>query len=163
METECSGLCLWQLATGHWAQSIQTIPSHPSCFKTYFYIILQSTPESSRWCSSSRCSDKTLYVSPPPTHVTYPAHFICELITLIILGKQQKLWSISVCNFLQPPAKSFLLGSNIFFKIIFLKMSSLSSCETPAFTPMANIRQNHSCVFFLIYVFMMENAKMKYY
>jgi len=117
--------CHWTL---YWAQSIQTIPSHPSSFKTYFYIMLQSTYELSQWCSSSRFPDKTLYVFPPCPHA---CNISCQFHIWVDhpnnTGQAAKTVKLLSMQFSPPPAKSFLLGSNTFLSIIFLKMSSLSS------------------------------------
>jgi hypothetical protein len=38
------------------------------------------------------------------------------LIILIIIGEEHKLWSPSLCSFLQPPVTSSLFGLNILLR-----------------------------------------------
>jgi hypothetical protein len=49
-----------------------------------------------------------------------------DLITQIVFGGVYKLWNSSLCRVLQPPATSFLLGTNIFFSTLF--SDNLSLC-----------------------------------
>jgi hypothetical protein len=61
------------------------------------------------------------------------------LIILIILGEDYKLWSCSLCSFLQPPVTSSLIGRNILLNTLF--SNTLSLCSS------LNVRDqvSHSC------------------
>jgi len=78
-------------------------------------------PLSSGWCLSFRLSDqKLLSISHLFHAVTCSAHnIICYLITLMILGQAYKLQGSSLCNLLQPPASSSLLGPHILLSTLF--------------------------------------------
>jgi alpha-amylase/alpha-mannosidase (GH57 family) len=49
------------------------------------------------------------------------------LIILIILGEEYKLWSYSLCSFLQPPVTWALFSPNVFLSTLFSNTYSLCS------------------------------------
>jgi hypothetical protein len=54
-----------------------------------------------------------------PIRATCPAHFILlDLIIVFTLGEEYRLWSSSLCSFLQPPVTSSLFGWTIYTPLI---------------------------------------------
>jgi hypothetical protein len=63
-----------------------------------------------------------------PIHATYTAHTILlDLIIRIILGKEYKLCSSSLCSFPHLPVTASLFGPNILFSNLFSNTLSLCS------------------------------------
>ena len=80
--------------------------------KIHFYIILPSTPGSSKWSLSIRFPHQNpVYTSPLPIRAICPAHHIfLEFITRTICGEQYRSLSSPLCSFLHSPVTSSLLG-----------------------------------------------------
>jgi hypothetical protein len=111
----------------HWslsyARSIQLIPPHHMTVRSVLIL-------SSHLCSGIPSG---LYLSRFPTRILYaflfsPMRATCssrlilyDLITLIVLGEESKLWSSPLCSFLQPPVTSSLFGPNILPNALFSK------------------------------------------
>lgn len=65
------------------------------------------------------CMDLSAHV-----HATSFAHLILDLITLIRLGEEYKLWSFPYCSFHHPAFLSFLISPNMF--VLFSRILHIS-------------------------------------
>jgi hypothetical protein len=106
--------------TLYWARWIQSTPSHFISLRSN--IILPSLPRlilPSRLCPLDFSTKISYDFLISPMRATCHTHFILLYwITLIIFGVAYKLWSCSLCSFLQPPATSSLLGPNVFLSTL---------------------------------------------
>jgi hypothetical protein len=108
----------------HWflslTRSIQSILPHPISlrFILILYSHIRQRLPSGLFTSGfpSKLLNALLFYS---IRASCPVHFILlDLINLIVLGEEYKLWSSSLCSFLQPPVTSSLFGQNIFLSTL---------------------------------------------
>ena len=102
--------------------------------KVHFNIIIPSMFRSSKWFVPSDFTTKPLYVFFfSPVHHPYPAHLIfLDWIIHIIFGEKYKSWSLYLCNFLQSPVASYLLGPNSVLSTTFSNTTSSYSALNDA-------------------------------
>ena len=112
-----------------WATSIQSIPSHPSSWRSVLISLSHLRLGLPSGLFPSDFPTKTLY-TPLFSHIraTCPAYLILlDLITRIIFGEQYRSLSSSLCSFLHSLVTSSRLDPNIPLSTLFLNTLSLRS------------------------------------
>jgi hypothetical protein len=122
MEPEDSLQFSQKLATGPYSEPDESKP-HPKPYfhKIHFNIILVSMPRFSAMVSSLSTFQPKFFehFSSPPCARHAPSHLAVLDLIKIIFGKKNKLWTSSLCNFLQPPVTSSIFGPHILLSTLF--------------------------------------------
>jgi len=132
--------CSHKPTTRNYLQLIISTSSHPTILRSFSMVSFHPHLGVSSGLFLSSFPTKTLYAFLISLmHPTCPTHLILlSLITLIISGEEEILWSLSLCSFLQPAVISSLLGSYILLSTMFsntVKSIFFPQSERPNFIP----------------------------
>jgi hypothetical protein len=113
-------LCSLESPTGPYSVACDSIPRHHTLISLRSISVLFSHLRLGLKVVSSRRIFRlkfcTHFSSP---RACYMAVNLFDLVTLIIIGKECKLWNSWLCSFLIAPITSFVLGPNILLTILF--------------------------------------------
>jgi len=112
-----------------WASSIQSIPPHPSSWRSILILSSHLRLGLPSRLFHSGFLTKTLYTPLlSPIRATCPAHLtLLDFTTRTILGEEYRSLSSSLCSFLYSPVTSSLLCQNILLNTLFSNTLSLRS------------------------------------
>jgi hypothetical protein len=133
MEAEVSLPCSKEPATGPCSEPDDPIHIFPPYFpKIHSNIILPFMPRY-KWSISFMFPYNNFVCISYLSHTSYmhgPSHCPWFDHSITIFGEAFKLWRLSSCSHLQPPATSSLLGINILRSTLFLNTLNLGSSLT---------------------------------
>jgi hypothetical protein len=121
MEPKGSLPCSQEPSAGPYPEPDQSTPSHPLSLRSILILSTHLCLGLPSGLLPSGFHTNILYAFLfSPIRATCHAHLIIlDLIILIILEEEYKLWSFSLCTFLQPPVTSSLFGPNILLNTLF--------------------------------------------
>jgi hypothetical protein len=111
------------------ARPVQSVVPHAISLRSVLLLFFYLSLDLPNGLFPSECPINILYAFFFSTiHITFYVHLIIlDLITLITLGEECKLWSSSLCSFVQPAVASSLVGPIVLHSVVFSNTTNLCS------------------------------------